>query len=318
MADSLTSYYSNSGAGVREMKDTLFSDVENVIQTVTPHKTPFIASIGTGKAKNVLHEWLEDELKTPTGSNKAIEGADAVATARTAPVRLSNYCQILEDTFKISGTLDAVTPLGRQRVKQYEMDKSFRYLNTELEYAALNNAAASAGDAGTARQMKGLEGFVTTNDKSYASYNATNDFSEAKLMEMSQACYEAGGEPSVILVGPVQARKIANWNQAGRITVNTNASEQTLVMAVMVLETPFGRMKVTIDRYLAKDDDTGTKYDRVYVYDPSRCSMAFLRPFKCVDLAATGDSVKCQSIVEATFVMHNEKSASKCKKCATD
>ncbi len=46
--------------------------------------------------------------------------------------------------------------------------------------------------------------------------------------------------------------------------------------------------------------------------------MAFLRPFKCVDLAATGDSVKCQSIVEATFVMLGEKSAAKCKKCATD
>ncbi|WP_243358363.1 SU10 major capsid protein [Fundidesulfovibrio terrae] len=318
MADSLTSYYSNSGAGVREMKDSIFVDVENMIQTVTPHKTPFISSIKTLKAKNVLHEWLEDELKTPTGANKAIEGADAVAQARTAPVRLSNYCQILEDTFKISGTLDAVTPLGRSRVKQYEMDKSFKYLNTELEYAALNNATANAGDAGTARQMKGLEGFVTTNDKSYAAYASGNDFSEADLLAMSQACYEAGGEPSVILVGPVQARKIANWNQAGRITVNTNASEQTLVMAVMVLETPFGRMKVTIDRYIAKDTDTGNSYDRVYVYDPSRCSMAFLRPFKCVDLAQTGDSVKCQSIVEATFVMHNEKSAAKCKKCATD
>ena len=318
MADSLTSYYSNSGAGVREMKDTIFEDLENVIQTITPHKTPFISSINTLRAKNVLHEWLEDDLKTPTGDNKAIEGADAVATARSAPSRLSNYCQILEDSFKISGTLDAVPPMGRQRIKRYESDKSLKYLNTELEYAALNNAAAAAGDAGTARQMKGMEGFISTNDKSYASYAVGNDFSEAKLLEMSQACYEAGGEPSMILVGPVQARKIANWNQAGRITVNTNASEQTLVMAVMVLETPFGRMKVTIDRYLAKDDDAGTKYDRVYVYDPSRCSMATSRTFTFMELAQTSDSITFQSIVEATFVMHNEKSAAKCKKCATD
>ncbi|MFP5220932.1 MAG: DUF5309 family protein [Acidobacteriota bacterium] len=141
--------------------------------------------------------------------------------ARIAPSRLSNYCQILEDSFKISGTLDAVTPMGRQRIKRYESDKSLKYLNTELEYAALNNATSSAGDAGTARQMKGMEGFIATNDKSYASYAVGNDFSEAKLLEMFQACYEAGGEPSMILVGPVQARKIANWNQAGRITVNT-------------------------------------------------------------------------------------------------
>ncbi|MFP5220977.1 MAG: DUF5309 family protein [Acidobacteriota bacterium] len=56
----------------------------------------------------------------------------------------------------------------------------------------------------------------------------------------------------------------------------------------------------------------------MYVYDPSRCSMATSLTFTFVELAQTGDSIKCQSIVEATFVMHNEKSAAKCKKCATD
>lgn len=318
MADVLTSYYSNQSPGVREMKDTIFQDVDGQIQTITPHKTPFIASIGKARAANVLHEWLEDELKTPTGTNKAIEGADSVATARITPARMANYCQILEDSFKVSGTLEAVTLIGRKAQSLYEVSKSLKYLATELEYAALNNTATGAGDAGAARQMKGLEGFVSTNDKSFSTFSATNDFGENKLMEMAQSCYEAGGEPSIILVGPVQARKIANWNQAGRVTVNTNATEKTLIMAVMVLETPFGRMKVTIDRYLAKDEDNGAMYDRVYVYDPERCKVAYLRPMRCNRLAKSGDSEKFQSVVEATFVMHNQKSAAKCAKCATD
>jgi len=38
-------------------------------------------------------------------------------------------------------------------------------------------------------------------------YATRGDFSKANLLAMSQACYVAGGEPSVILVGPVQARK---------------------------------------------------------------------------------------------------------------
>jgi len=42
-----------------------------------------------------------------------------------------------------------------------------------------------------------------------------------KIKYSVKRSYEAGGEPSMILVGPVQARKIANWNQAGRITENT-------------------------------------------------------------------------------------------------
>jgi len=61
-----------------------------------------------------------------------------------------------------------------------------------------------------------------------------------------------------------------------------------------------------------------TAQARLYVYDPSRCAIAYLRPMRCKDLAATGDAMKCQSIVEATLVVHNEKTAAKCKKCATD
>jgi hypothetical protein len=48
-------------------------------------------------------------------------------------------------------------------------------------YTAINTAA---GDAGTARQLKGLEGFIAVSGSSYAAYNAGNDFSEQKLMEM--------------------------------------------------------------------------------------------------------------------------------------
>src|SRR5690242_7196082 len=69
-------------------------------------------------------------------------------------------------------------------------------------------------------------------DASFSSYASTNAFPSDKLKETPQDCYQAGGEPSMILMGPVQARKIANWNQAGRITVNSDAAEQTLVMAV--------------------------------------------------------------------------------------
>ena len=75
---------------------------------------------------------------------------------------------------------------------------------------------------------------------------------------------------------------------------------------------------VTIDRYLAKDDDSGTKYDRVYLVYPSMCSIAYLRPMKFEKLAKTGDSHKYMGTVEATFVCHNEKAHGKVKKCATD
>ncbi len=286
------------------MSDTIFEDVENIIQTITPYKTPFIAAIGKGKATSTLHDWLEDSLTAPTGTNKAIEGADAVATSRTPPERLSNYCQIIEDTFMVSGTMEAVRAIGRGSESAYQLGKSFKYLATELEYACLNNTTSSAGAAATARQTKGLAGFISTNEKGFESATAENNFSESILMLMAQGCYEEGGDPSTLLVSPSQSRKMAAWDQSNRVVVNTNASEKALIMAVMVLETPFGRMKVTIDRYIA---ETTTGYDTAFLFDPSMCSVAYLRPTKTTELAKVGDSRKFQSVMEAAFVCHNEK-----------
>jgi hypothetical protein len=316
MPDVLTSTYTNTSTGVKEFQDTVWEDRENVIQMISPDDTPFISAIGTVKVKNRLHEWLEDELKTPTGSNAAVEGADAASTARTQPAVLSNYTQILEDTFKISATAEYSDTIGRDPVK-YETDKSMKYLNTELEYAALNNTTASVGSTSAGRTFKGLAGFVSTNDKSYSSYASSNDFNEAKLMEMAESCYNAGGKPSMLLVRHSQAKKISDWDQNGRITVNTSDSSQTLVMSVMTLVTPFGRVKVTLDRFIAQATSTD-QYDTVYLLDPSKISLGVMRPFKTIELAKQGDARKFQSIWEGTLVVHSEKAHAKCAKCATD
>lgn len=318
MSDTLTSTYTNSSTGVREMSATIFEDVDGLIYTITPHDTPFLASIGKKTAKNTYHEWLEDDLTTPSAIAGTLEGADAVAGAITPANRLGNYTQIFEDTFLVSGTMQAVNTIGRKDEAKYQLQKSLKKLNMEIEYTAINSGSYNAGAAGTARVLKGLEGFISTNDKSYSSYAAGNDFDEAKFLTMGQACYDAGAEPSVLLVPSHQARKVGDWDQNSRITVNTNASEKTLIMAVMLLETPFGRCKVTIDRFIATDSDSGSTYNRVYLYDPTKMSLATLRPMKTTQLAKTGDSEKYQTVCEATFVCHNEKAAAKCKKCATD
>lgn len=318
MADNVISTYSNSSSGVLEMSDTIFEDVEGVIQNIAPHDTPFMAAIGKAKATNTLHEWLEDSLKQPTGSNAAVEGADATATDREAPERLSNYTQIFEDTFKVSGTLDATNTIGRKEQSKYELGKSMKYLATEQEHAFINNASAGAGGSGSGRTAKGLSGWVSTNDDYYESYAASNDFSESDLMKMAEDCYSAGGDPSMLLIPPRQARVIADWDQNSRVTVNTNASEKTLVMAVMVLETPYGKMKVVIDRWIKPTAvSSGVTSDTAYLIDPTRFKVAYLRPMKTSELAKTGDARKYQSVVESTLVCHNEEAAAKAANLAS-
>ena len=310
MADILTSTYNPATMG-----DTIYEDVEGVIQDLTPHKTPFIASIGKSKADQTHHEWLEDENKKPVGGTAAVEGADAAATLRKVPDRLENYTEILEDTFKVTGTQDAVNTIGRAKSSTYQLEKSLKYLNTELEYAAINSAALNAGAAGTAREMMGMNGFIQTNDSSFAAYATTNLFTEDMLMDMSLSIFEACEEDNhLLLVNSYTAKQISAWDQNSRITVNTNADEKKLIMSVMVLETPFGTIRVVLDRYIEVDTDTAKDYSTAYMYEPGKISMAWLRNFKTSELAKTGDAKKYQTVGEACLVVHSEKAAAKCGK----
>jgi len=308
MADVLTSTYNPSA-----MQTTIYEDVDGVIQNISPYKTPLIASIGKSKAENTLTEWLEDEIKAPTGANKSVEGADAVATVRDIPSRLNNYTQIMDDTFKVTGTQEAVNTIGRAKSSKYQLGKSLKYLNTELEYAAINNATKAAGAAATERQMMGMEGFIATNDFTFASKANTNLFTETILMDMSESIFDAcEDDEQVLLVGSSTAKQIAGWDDNSRITVNTDAALKTLVMAVLVLETPFGRIRVVIDRYVALTTDTAKDYTSAYLYDPGKMSIAWLRNWKTDKLAKDGDSQKYYTVGEMALKVHSEKAAAKC------
>ena len=308
MADVLTSTYNPATMG-----DTIYEDVDGVIQNISPYKTPFIASIGKSRAENTLTEWLEDELKTPTGTNKTVEGADPDASLRSIPSRLDNYTQIMEDTFKITGTQDKVNTIGRAKSSKYQLGKSLKYLNTELEYTAINSTAKAAGAAATEREMCGMEGFITTNDESFASAANTNLFTEAILMDMSEDIFDAcEDENQVLMVGSSTAKQIAGWDDNSRITVNTNAAEKTLVMAVLVLETPFGRIRVVINRYIALSTTSTNDYTSAYLYEPGKMSIAWLRNWKTSKLAKAGDSDKYMTVGEMCLKVHSEKAAAKC------
>lgn len=310
MADELTSYTSGQA-------DVIWEDVEGAIQNITPHKTPFISSIGKKAIDQHKHEWLETTLATPDGTNAAEEGADATNTARIVPSRLYNYTGIIEDTFTLTGTAGAEKAIGRSSLYKEYLSDSLKYLNTELEYQAINNLTTNAHASGTAGRFKGMAGFITTNDESYASYATTNSFTTAKLLAMSKDIWEQADEGSHnLLVGATTANDIASWTQDNRITVNTDASAKKLVMAVMVLETPFGQIQIVLDRYLAQTADSGnTNYYRsAYMYVPSKFSIGWLRNWKNTELAKTGDARKFQTVGEMTVICHSEKAAANCDK----
>ena len=92
----------------------LREDLSNIIYRVAAEDTPFVSNIGRAKAKAIRHEWQTESLRSPSGTNAALEGDDVgtlVAPNRTT--RVSNLCQILTESGGVSGTMEAVDKAGR-------------------------------------------------------------------------------------------------------------------------------------------------------------------------------------------------------------
>jgi hypothetical protein len=294
MSDTKTITYTSG------MSNSLREELSDVITNIAPTDTPFISTIRKGKVKSTKPEWLEDTLDA-AAANAVLEGADTVADAIVVPTRVYNYTQILEKSFMISGTLEVTDKAGRKSEISYQTGLKTKALARDVEYNALNQTQA-VGGAATARAMKGAYAFVTTNTYAFGSaYAAGNHITEELLNDQLQACWEAGGDPDTVLAPPAQKRKISAFTDDGRLHVHTSADAKKVIMTVRVMETDFGTVVIIPSRHSGEDNDGGTYYQRLLIYEKAKWELAYLRPLKRVKLAKTGDHEKFLINVECTL-----------------
>lgn len=296
----------------------IIDEVDDMITNMSPKDRPFIASIGKGKCSTTTPDWLEDSLAT-AGQNKAVEGADAVAVALDPPDRLTNNTQILQKTYMISGSLDAAKQHGYSSPLEYYTGKAMDELGNDIEWACLNETIA-AGNSTTARAMKGAIGWAHANSTySFGSaYAATNNVTEEIFNDVLEAMWTLGASPDTVLAPPAQKRKISNWTADGRLVFNTNASDKKVTMSVRLVETDFGVVAIIPTRFLEPADDSGTKYDKILVYEKKHFTKLILegRGPKRVALAKTGDADKYQILTEQTLKCHSTKAVGLIERCS--
>ncbi|MDI6788313.1 MAG: DUF5309 family protein, partial [Planctomycetota bacterium] len=150
--------------------------------------------MGSTRAEQRLHEWLLDTLAAPA-ANAQIEGNQLTATAVTPPVRASNVCQILMKAFAVTETEEVVNKAGRSSEVAYQKANKLKELANDIEYALIVNASAVTGATGTARQLKGLTGWITSNNIT-GTGTESQPLTEALFNDGLQAVWEEGGKPS--------------------------------------------------------------------------------------------------------------------------
>ena len=283
-------------------------DLSDVIYNISPTDTPFLSSAAKTQATAVLHEWQTDSLAAAVTNNQVIEGDDATAEAISATTRLSNSCQIMDKVIAITGTQEAVDKAGRASEIAYQIAKKAKELKRDLEASLTSNNAEVTGSATAARVAGGLRSWVATNDvmgtsgtsggagNTAATNGTQRAFTESLLKTVIKSVWNAGGNPTMIMVGPFNKQKLSGFT--GNSTRFDAGADATLYTSVDVYASDFGQLQVVPNRF-SRDRDA-------WVLDMDFWGVAFLRDFTMHDLAKTGDAEKRQLLLEATLESRNE------------
>lgn len=303
MTQATNTFDTYDAVGIRE-------DLQDVIYSISPTETPFMSSAAREQVKNTFHEWQTDSLAAAATDNAVIEGDEATLDASTATARIGNYTQIMDKTVVITGTQEAVDKAGRASELAYQIAKKSKELKRDIESTLLTNQARAAGSSSAARTFGSMGAWIATNSNKASDgtdptasdgSDARNDgtqraLTEDMLKDVIKGTWNAGGNPSVIMVGPFNKQKISGFT--GGNTRFDASEDKTLYTSIDVYSSDFGDLEVVPNRF-SRDRDA-------LVLDMDYWSVGFLRDFTMHELSKTGDAEKRQILAELTLISRNE------------
>lgn len=306
MAAPTNTFTTGSAIGQRE-------SLHDKIWMLDKDEFPVMSAIGSGSAKAVREEWQTDALGNADSTNAQLEGDDTTATSITPTVRVANRLQILKRSFTISETEEEVDKAGRESEIGYQTMLAGRRLKMDLESIVLKNQASNAESGTTPRRMGGILAWLTSNvsrgttggsggysgsDVVAATNGTQRTFTETLLKAVIKSAWEAGGKPNLIVMSATHKQLASAFTGIATQYNEAKGKVASIVGAADRYVSDFGTFTLVPDRYNSTRD--------VEVLDPSMASLLWLRKFKRVELARTGDARKFHVIGEVTLKVHNE------------
>jgi len=310
MAIVTNTFLTYSAVGNRE-------DLSDMIYNIAPTDTPFMSNIGTAKANATLFEWQTDTLAA-AAANAQLQGDDVTTfTAVAATSRIANRTQISRKTVVVSGTQDAVDKAGRKRELAYQLALRAKELKRDMEYVLIgSNQAGVTGNSTTAPVTASLLAFLKSNINfdTTAGVNPTytsgvpnlprtdgtvRTFTETILKDVLQKVYTSGGDPTVVMVGPVNKQRVSGFAGIATRFRDVPAGKQAQIIgAADIYVGDFGELSIVPNRFQRERD--------AFVLDPNFAAVSYLRPFQQIELAKTGDAEKRLLLVEYGLKVMNE------------
>lgn len=275
-------------------------DLLDVIGDISPDETPLLTLFGTSTARGTLHEWLKYNVSRPSTVSADAEGADTQFTDLVAPSRDNNVTMIIKTPVQVSRTERKVNVAAVGDPFAFQKAEQLRVLKLKMEFAILNATKAS-GASGVARQMNGIDAFITS---VATARNSGTSFSEAELNDMAADAYNTVSADKVfdmVLCTVKIKQAIAGFS--GNSTRYIDASDRKLVKDVLVYDSAVGSHRIMHHRDVRNDAGSTT----VYGLREELQKVAYLDKPMFEELGKVGDADRGHWVTEFTLEVLEEK-----------
>lgn len=229
--------------------------------------------------------------------NARLEGAAAGDSGWTEPTTGYNYSTIYQKTVKVSRTKALLQHYGIDDIAEREIDKAMDELMMKLNLQ-LYHGVRAVGTSSTPRSSGGLGTFITTNPSSASSAALT----EKMIHDEIQQCFDAGGDPRLILCNSWAQRKLNSFYE-GFVRTERDESRGGIFVNKMINPVAGGEIDVVLDRHCP------TNY--LWLLDPKLVGYITLDDFFYEELGKTADTERYGQVVgEYGLVVAFEKAHS--------
>jgi len=304
-------------------------DVMSKIWNISAIPLPFTDAVGTDTHGNSYAEWTKDVLAAPSTSNAIVDGADASGDSNTLGTRVGNHSQISVKIVSASTRAKAGDTIGQGDAFAYQLMMRQQELKRDVEATCLFNGPSRADNGTLAGLSAGLDAWLTTNTNNGAT-GANGGFqtgtglvtaatpgtaralSETTIRDVAQAVYTAGGNPTLLMGRPPMIRRLSAYMfgttaQVATITANTaNLTDATAAVgSVNVFITDFGVTLTMVSNRLQPTTSANTS--TVFLLDPARVAISYLKGYNTIPLATLGLSVRGEINVDWTLKCYSEE-----------
>ena len=268
-------------------------------QTVGTSSRQFtVTSINTGANTAVIASFAgTDDTMDPADGDVLVivgqyrvEGSDPEEARSVERTSKYNYTQWGQERVEATRTARKRGLYGQGDPYDHEVQKKFKELAIRFERSLVHGQRAISSDS-KSRMMGGLLYFIATNTASNTKANAST-----AINTLVKACYEAGGNPSTLMVSPSVKAAISANTPVGLRTERADNTAGTVVDRIM---TDFGEVNLVVNRFFPKT--------KGILLQEEFLSRVNFDPYFHELLAKTGDADKGHIVGEFSLRVKNEK-----------